>query len=67
MTDTQIDEKIKTGLKTQAQLTAYAILYNLADIEEPPISDAKVKKMADAVYTTLYSLHYQEKVRSVLF
>jgi hypothetical protein len=64
MNDTPIDTKIKAGLKAQAKLIANVILYTLAKPHDQPIPDDRAKEMADAVYTALYSLQYQEQSNS---
>ena len=61
MNDTPIDEKLKTGLKAQAKFISIAIIHSLIDANHKPISNDRMKRLADVIYTSLYSLHYQEQ------
>lgn len=61
MIDNPIEKTIQEGLKTQAKFTALAILYSLVQADQYPISTEKVKKMADVIYTCLYSFQYYNK------
>ena len=64
MNDTPIDDRVEIWLKTQSKLIANVVLYTLANTEDQPISNERVKEMADAVYTALYSMHYQDRSTS---
>lgn len=61
MIDNPIHKTIQEGLKTQAKFTALVILYSLVQADQDPISTEKVKKMADVIYTCLYSFQYYNK------
>ena len=58
MFDSPVDRDIQDGLKVQAKLTAFAILSSLVKAEHPPISTDNLKKLADIIYTCLYSFQY---------
>lgn len=64
MGDTPIDDRVEAWLKTQAKFIANVVLCTLANTEDQPISNDRVKEMADAVYTALYSLQYQDQSTS---
>ena len=64
MNDTPIDKKLKTGLKAQAKLISIAIIHSLIDANHKPISNDKVKNLADVIYTTLYSFSYYKQSAS---
>ena len=64
MNDTPVDMKIKEGLKVQAKCIAFAVLNSLIEAGHKPIPDKKIRSLADVVYTTLYSFHYQEQSSS---
>ncbi len=64
MIDSPIDKTIQEGLKAQAKFTALAILYSLVQADAEPFSTEKVKRMADVIYTCLYSFQYYHKSSS---
>ena len=64
MNDTPIDKKLKNGLKVQAKLISIAIIHSLIDANHKPIPNDRMKKLADVIYTSLYSLHHYKQSAS---
>ena len=58
MFDTEVDQKIQDGLKMQATYASLAILSLLVQADHPPVSNENLKKLADVIYTCLYSFQY---------
>ena len=58
MFDSEVDQKIQAGLKAQAKYTTYEILDLLVESDHPPVSEDNLKKLADRIYTCLYSFQY---------
>lgn len=58
MFDSEVDKKIQAGLKAQAKYTTFEILDLLVQSDHPPVSEGNLKKLADRIYTCLYSFHY---------
>ena len=58
MFDSPVDQKIKDGLKMQSTYASLAILSSLVQADHPPISTDNLKKLADIIYTCLYSFQY---------
>jgi hypothetical protein len=58
MFDSPVDQKIQDGLKMQATYASLAILNSLVKADHPPISTDNLKKLADIIYTCLYSFQY---------
>ena len=58
MFDTETDQKIQDGLKMQSTYASLAILNSLVKADHPPISNDNLKKLADVIYTCLYSFQY---------
>lgn len=61
MFDTPVDKQIQNGLKIQAKISAFAILNFLVENDHPPISEEKIKGLADVIYTCLYSFQYYKE------
>lgn len=58
MFDSEGDKKIQAGLKAQAKYTTFEILDLLVQSDHPPVSEDNLKKLADRIYTCLYSFQY---------
>jgi hypothetical protein len=58
MFDTPLDKTIQDSLKAQAKFTAFAIFYSLVEANHKPISDDRIKGLADVIYTCLYAFQY---------
>ena len=58
MFDTETDQKIQDGLKMQSTYASLSILSSLVKTDHPPISTDNLKKLADIIYTCLYSFQY---------
>jgi hypothetical protein len=58
MFDSPNDKKIQDGLKMQATYASLSILSSLVQADHPPISTDNLKKLADIIYTCLYSFQY---------
>ena len=64
MFDSPNDQKIQDGLKIQATYASLSILNSLVQADHPPISNENLKKLADVIYTCLYSFHYLNESQS---
>ena len=64
MFDSPVDQKIQDGLKMQSTYASLAILSSLVKADHPPISTDNLKKLADIIYTCLYSFQYLDKSSS---
>ena len=58
MFDSPVDQKIQNGLKMQSTYASLAILSSLVQADHPPIYTDNLKKLADIIYTCLYSFQY---------
>ena len=61
MFDSPVDRDIQDGLKMQATYASLAILSSLVESDHPPVSTDHLKKLADRIYTCLYSFQYLNK------
>ena len=64
MFDSPVDKKIQDGLKMQATYASLSILNSLVQADHPPISNENLKKLADMIYTCLYSFQYLNESKS---
>ena len=61
MFDSPVDRDIQAGLKMQAKYATFEILSLLVESDHPPVSTDHLKKLADRIYTCLYSFQYLNK------
>ena len=61
MFDSEVDKKIQAGLKAQAKYITFEILNLLVQSDHPPVSTDNLKKLADVIYTCLYSFQYADQ------
>ena len=64
MFDSPGDRDIQAGLKMQAKYATFEILSLLVESDHVPISTDHLKKLADRIYTCLYSFQYLNKSSS---
>ena len=61
MFNSEVDQEIQAGLKAQAKYTTFEILSLLVQSDHPPVSTCNLKKLADVIYTCLYSFYYADQ------